>query len=422
VEATRQEAETIARVNASLAQAVDEQEILSAIAVLAEPYGVSLSSLSYTRVDGNNKPIGGEVVAIRSGDGQPIAPSSWGVTYFPNEHFPVADLLYSSQDHLFFIEDALTDPRLESDQIRHFLQSIHQPAFISMVLKTGSQWQGIITFAWSAPHKFNREIRALMAAVLPTAAAVVSSRRLYLQTMEHVKRLREMDTLKNEFLSNMSHELRTPLNAIIGLSDVILAGLNGPISARLEHDVQTIFNSGQQLLTIVNDVLDIAKIEAGVLTLSRHSVELPEVILAGLDTVRVVADDKGVQIKSTIPSNLPLVWADKHRVQQVVNNLLANAVKFTDEGTVEVTAYTEDNKVIFCVKDEGIGIKPADHEMIFHQFRQVEGSIARKKGGAGLGLPISKRLVELHGGSMWLQSDLGMGSSFYFSLPVFVQK
>lgn len=421
LEATRKEAETIAKISTDLAQASTEQEILNAVAILAEPYAVSLSSLSYTHVNEMGQPIAGEVVAIRSGDGNPIPVTAWEVTVFPNDHYPVSGLIYGSKDQLLFIEDAYTDPRLESDHIRQFLKNIHQPAFISMALKIGPNWQGILTFAWTSPQVFNAQLRGILTAIMPTVAAVVASRRLYLQTTDNVKRLREMDTLKNEFLSNMSHELRTPLNAIIGLSDVILAGLDGPISERIEHDVQTIFNAGQQLLSIVNDVLDIAKIEAGVLSLTRGFVDLPLLIRNATATIQVLADEKSLKVNINVPDNLPKVWADKNRVQQIVTNLLMNAVKFTDFGSVEISAYQQGKLAIVCVTDEGIGIKPADHEMIFQQFRQVEGSISRKKGGAGLGLPISKRLVELHGGMMWLESDLGKGAKFYFSLPISVE-
>jgi signal transduction histidine kinase len=241
---------------------------------------------------------------------------------------------------------------------------------------------------------------------------------LFLKLDENLKRLTMLDKLKDEFMSNMSHELRTPLNAIIGLSDVILNGLDGEIpNEQMSSDLQRVYQAGQQLLGIVTDILDIAKIEAGVLTLLRSSIDIAEPIREAVATARVIAEAKRLTLQIDLPENLPLVYADGNRLRQVALNILSNAVKFTERGTINVAATAQDKTVTVCISDEGSGIAPEHQEMIFERFRQVEGSVTRRKGGTGLGLPISKRLIELHGGKMWVESEPGKGSKFYFSLP-----
>jgi signal transduction histidine kinase len=222
----------------------------------------------------------------------------------------------------------------------------------------------------------------------------------------------------------MSHELRTPLNAIIGLADVILNGFDGEISEQVESDVHRIFDGGQQLLSIVSDILDIAKIEAGVLNLLRTSVDATEPIHEAVATARVMAESKRLTVNVELPENLPRIYADGNRVRQITLNLLSNAVKFTERGAgaIKVSAEVQDQFVVVSVKDEGLGIAPENHELIFERFRQVEGSVTRRKGGTGLGLPISKKLIEMHGGQMWIESEVGKGSTFYFSFPIFVAK
>jgi signal transduction histidine kinase len=275
-----------------------------------------------------------------------------------------------------------------------------------------------LTIHWAKPRDFTNHEQNILTALAITVSSVVASRRLYIQTLENVVRLRDLDTLKNEFMSSMSHELRTPLNAVIGLTDIILNGLDGELPPRAESDIRTVYNAGQQLLAIVNDVLDIAKIEAGHLTLMMTESNIQEPILEALDTATVMAENKQLTLLNSVPDNLPSVNIDKARLRQILLNLLSNAIKFTEQGTVEISAKVENELLIVCVRDEGIGIDPQHHGLVFEQFRQVEGALTRKKGGTGLGLPISKRLAEMHGGQMWLESELSKGCKFYFSLPL----
>jgi signal transduction histidine kinase len=413
----RWRAEFTAQINALLAQATTEQEILNAVAQFAQKYEVMISSLNYFHYDDNTHPMISEVMALQLGDGSPLPVEIIPQRIYPTRDYPIMLNVINYPERLSIIEDS---QGAEVDEgTRAAMEAVQIKSLIQMPLKIGGQLQGALVFTWGQPRKFAPELLEIMRAIIPTVASVVASRRLYLRTVKTNERLLELDRLKNEFISMMSHELRTPLNAIIGLSDVILSGLNGPISDRVERDVRTVFNAGQQLLGIVNDVLDIAKIESGTLQLNRREARLNEIVNASFETLQPSAAAKGLNLQVALPADLPAVRVDKSRIQQVVNNLLMNAVKFTEKGSIQVSGQVQDGKVVVCVQDEGIGIDPLHHEIIFQHFRQVEGALNRRNGGIGLGLPISRRLIEMHEGQLWVESQLNTGARFYFSLPIY---
>jgi signal transduction histidine kinase len=403
--------ERIAQINTALLLAADEADIVRAFAEYAAQLGAMSVSLSYVESGDTLQVM--RLAAVYNERGV--------LTNFPlatpaalNGKFSAQ--LFKSAEQLVFVEDAQTDARLD-EQERAALVNYGISATASMLLYSGGEWVGVLNMNWQHPRTFHEGERAVLEAILPPLASVVGRRRLWLKQLETLAQLRQLDRLKDEFLSNMSHELRTPLNAIIGLSDVILQGMDGDLTPRMHTDVQTIYNAGQQLLAIVNDVLDIAKIEAGTLALRFTAINVCTPLREALETAQVMANTKGISLIADLSAQLPLVRADANRLRQVALNLLSNAIKFTDRGTVTLSAYAEGNNVIFCVRDEGIGIDPAHHCLIFEQFRQVEGSLHRRKGGSGLGLAISKRLVELHQGKIRLESALGKGAAFYVSLP-----
>lgn len=407
---TQARTERIAQINTALLLATDEADIVRAFAEPAAQLGAVSVSLSY----------------IENGDTPQMRLATAYNAHGVLVDFPLAMPVsltgkFSSQllkhaEQLVFVEDAQTDPRLD-EQERATLVDYGIGATASMLLYDGSEWIGVLSINWQQPRTFHEGERAIFESILPPLAAVVGRRRLWLKQLETLEKLRQLDRLKDEFLSNISHELRTPLNAIIGLSDVILQGMDGELTPRLHNDVQTIYNAGQQLLAIVNDVLDIAKIEAGTLTLRFTAINLCDPLREALDTAQVMANHKGLSLIANLSASLPLVRADANRMRQVALNLLSNAIKFTNRGTVTLSVYSEGDQVVFCVRDEGIGIDPVHHGLIFEQFRQVEGSLHRRKGGSGLGLAISKRLVELHQGKIRVESALGKGAAFYVSLP-----
>jgi signal transduction histidine kinase len=237
-----------------------------------------------------------------------------------------------------------------------------------------------------------------------------------------VTQLRELDRLKSSFLANMSHELRTPLNSILGFADVILEELDGPLTENMDNDLRLIQKNGQHLLHLINDVLDMAKIEAGRMNLAPEKFRIYEVLDEVTSITSTLASEKNLSLFIDECSDRNVeVYADHTRLRQVMINLVNNAIKFTEKGKISLKVEPmEGARVLISVKDSGIGIPPDKLEAVFQEFTQVDTSSTRKAGGTGLGLPISRRLVEMHGGRLWVESTgiNGEGSVFYVELPV----
>jgi signal transduction histidine kinase len=233
------------------------------------------------------------------------------------------------------------------------------------------------------------------------------------------ERLHELNRLKNEFLYSMSHELRTPLHSIIGLSSCILNGLDGEIDEEVFLDIETISNSGHHLLSLVNELLDLAKLEAGAVTLEFKPLTLVDLIVEAIRIVQPQAEGKGLTIVNNVSGDLPPLVADQRAIYQVLLNLLNNAIKFTTKGSIQLDAEVRDDTIIVCVKDSGIGIPHKDQTLIFNKFYQVEKKYTKQE--IGLGLTISKRLIELHQGRIWVESVVNQGASFFFALPLSTQ-
>lgn len=238
-----------------------------------------------------------------------------------------------------------------------------------------------------------------------------------LRLKESNRQIKEADRIRSEFLGKISHELRTPLNSIIGFSKVILNGIDGPLTDLQRIDMTAIYTSGQHLLSLVNDILDFSKIEAGKMELHREKLDFKEIVAGVMAMAIALVEGKEIELIEEIESNLPPVYADRVRVRQVVLNLVSNAAKFTDKGFIALRALARDRELLISVSDTGIGIAEKDIPLIFEEFRQVDSSIGRRAEGTGLGLPISKRLIEMHGGRLWVESSPGRGSTFYFTLP-----
>ena len=223
---------------------------------------------------------------------------------------------------------------------------------------------------------------------------------------------------KSEFLANMSHELRTPLNAIIGFSEVLLERMFGELNPKQEEYLQDIMTSGRHLLSLINDILDLSKIEAGRMELEPSAFDLPAALEGCLTLVRERATRDGITLGLTVDEHLGQIVADERKVRQVVLNLLSNAVKFTPQGgRVAINAVRADGATEISVSDTGIGIAAQDQELIFEEFRQAGGDYTRKREGTGLGLALARKFVELHGGRIWVKSEMGKGSTFTFALP-----
>src|SRR5215510_13334667 len=220
----------------------------------------------------------------------------------------------------------------------------------------------------------------------------------------------------------MSHELRTPLNAILGYTELMTDGAYGEPSEKMLAVLKRLESNGKHLLGLINDVLDLSKIEAGELKLSLTEYSISDMVTTVLTSVEPLATAKKLALRSELPADLPAACGDERRIAQVLLNLLGNAIKFTDAGEVSVRATAGDGSYAIAVRDTGPGISEADQAKLFQEFHQVDNSITRKKGGTGLGLAISKRIIEMHGGRIWVESQPGQGSTFAFSLPVIVER
>ena len=223
---------------------------------------------------------------------------------------------------------------------------------------------------------------------------------------------------KSQFLANTSHELRTPLNAILGYTELMADGAYGEPSEKMLGILKRLEANGRHLLGLINDVLDLSKIEAGQLALSLGEYSMKEVVHTVVSATEVMASEKNLTLRAIIPDELPPGEADERRITQVLLNLVGNAIKFTEFGDITIAVTAADGAFQVAVADTGPGIALEDQPVVFHEFRQLDSSSTRAKGGTGLGLAISKRIVELHGGRIWVESEPGRGSCFRFTLPV----
>jgi len=254
------------------------------------------------------------------------------------------------------------------------------------------------------------------------AAVAVENARLFQEIQDKSRELELASKHKSQFLANMSHELRTPMNAVLGYTDLILDNIFGEVPEAIRDTLERVKSNGQHLLGLINDVLDLSRMEAGQLTLSLGDYAMGEVVHAVVSAVESLAAGKKLALKAVVPPDLPPGRGDERRLTQVLLNLAGNAIKFTDSGHVLIEARATDGAFVVSVSDTGPGIAPADQQKIFEEFQQADSSSTRKKGGSGLGLSISRRIVELHGGRLWVESVPGEGSTFYFTVPLRVER
>lgn len=296
---------------------------------------------------------------------------------------------------------------------------------VILPMTSANELIGLIVLEDARANAYGYEVLQLLLTLTGSLSAVVQSTRLLEQLQATNEQLRELDRIKSDFLANMSHELRTPLNSIIGFSRVMLKGIDGPLTEMQEQDLTTIYNSGQHLLMLINDVLDQAKIAAGKMDLKFDFFEVKPLVEAVKSIGIGLVKDKPVNIVTDVAPNLPKAYGDEFRVRQVLLNLVSNAAKFTNEGGITIRIYPvrdhgENDRTLvrIDVEDTGIGIDEKDQPLLFEAFRQVDSSLTRTQGGTGLGLPIAKSLIEMQGGWMGFTSQVNVGSTFSITLPV----
>jgi len=278
---------------------------------------------------------------------------------------------------------------------------------------------GAITVAGPAARPFPDKQIALLKTFADQAVIAIENVRLFSETQDKTRLLEIANRHKSEFLANMSHELRTPLNAVIGFSEVLLERMFGEVNPKQEEYLQDILSSGKHLLSLINDILDLSKIEAGRMELDAQPFDLPAALDNALTLIKERAARNSIALEVHVDPRIGEILADERKVKQVLLNLLSNAVKFTPEGgKITMSAVMNGEAVAVSVADTGIGIAAEDQETVFEEFRQVGTDYARKREGTGLGLALARRLVELHGGKLSLQSELSKGSTFTFTIPV----
>jgi signal transduction histidine kinase/CheY-like chemotaxis protein/HAMP domain-containing protein len=295
---------------------------------------------------------------------------------------------------------------------------------MALPLKLGGVIIGALDVQSTESNAFTEADVTLFTTLADQISVAIENANAYEISQQTLEEMKELDRVKSQFLANMSHELRTPLNSVIGFSRVILKGIDGPINETQEQDITAIYNSGLHLLNMINEILDLSKIEAGKMELQIDDVEISNVVNNAVNSASGLIKGKPIQLVTRVEPDLPSIKGDELRLSQVLTNLLGNAVKFTEKGSITIEAglhHTEDNadEILITVADTGIGIAPEDQGKLFQRFSQVDDSPTRRTGGTGLGLSIARSLVELHGGRIGLlSSDTNLGSTFYFTIPV----
>ena len=266
--------------------------------------------------------------------------------------------------------------------------------------------------------EFPSEVVDLLQTFAAQSTLAIQNARLFREIEQKGRELEIASQHKSQFLANMSHELRTPLNAILGYTELIVDGIYGEVPVKIRDVQERVQKSGRHLLGLINDVLDLSKIEAGQLTLSLSDYSFQDAVQSVVASVESLANEKGLKLTVEVAQKLPVGRADERRIVQVLLNLVGNAIKFTDAGAVKIRVNAVDAAFVVSVSDTGPGIPKSQHERIFEEFQQVDGSSTRAKGGTGLGLAIAKKIIDLHGGRIWVESIVGEGSTFTFSVPI----
>ncbi len=316
------------------------------------------------------------------------------------------------------VPNILEEREYTATRIRPILAQLGYRSVLAVPLLREERILGALTVWRKEAGNFSPEIVNLLQTFATQSALAIQNARLFREIEEKSKQIEAANRHKSEFLANMSHELRTPLNAIIGFSEVLGERMFGELNEKQAEYTEDILSSGRHLLSLINEILDLSKVEAGRMELELATFDLPLAIDNARTFVRERATKHGIGLDVTVDERLGDFVGDERKIKQVLLNLLSNAVKFTPEGgRIGINARQVDGSVEISVSDTGIGIAPEDQPKIFEEFRQVGSDYAHKTEGTGLGLTLAKKFVELHGGKIWVTSEVGKGSTFSFTLP-----
>ena len=316
------------------------------------------------------------------------------------------------------IIDVLAEGTYDVARVRAIFERRGYRSLLAVPLLFERQIVGVLVVWGREPVGFAQEIVDLLQTLATQSVLAIQNARLFREIADKSSQLEAASRHKSEFLANMSHELRTPLNAIIGFSEVLVDQMFGELNEKQDEYLRDIYTSGQHLLSLINDILDLSKIEAGRMELEVSDFDLPGAIDNALTLVRERASRRGITLGHSVDERLGQIRGDERKVKQVLLNLLSNALKFTPEGgRIDASARAHDDVAEIAVADTGVGIAPEDQEAVFEEFRQV-GAADKKVEGTGLGLALSRKFIELHGGRIWVTSAVGAGSTFTFTLPL----
>jgi len=303
-------------------------------------------------------------------------------------------------------------------RVRELLVGSGNRALLAVPLLREDHLLGALVVNRKSPGSFPADTVALLKTFATQSAVAIQNARLFREIAEKGRQLEEASRHKSRFLASMSHELRTPLNAILGFNEMLLDEIYGPVPEGMKEPLADIQSSGKHLLRLINNVLDLAKIEAGRMELALADYCVQDLVESVRSTLRPLAADKGLELAITVAADLPLAYGDCGRITQCLVNLAGNSLKFTKAGKVEIAVEPKETLLAWRVSDTGTGIAPEKIGSLFTEFKQTDATIASEYGGSGLGLSITKKFVEMHGGRIWVESELGRGSTFHFEIPL----